>query len=192
MSLESEIQSARNPIEKARDVIADHSADLTLSKARKLFEAPFAKTLEELDQSVQDVLISLSLEEAGASSGKIIWGSAFNSYAALLQLVEAIRKPGPYKESAPSSYADEVMAAGNPLAASFAVFRKHKDMARNDAKSILELVHANALAGLSSDAREAVFTYAADRGVTWLEIAQQYDNAVDVVRSVKRPLYADL
>lgn len=192
MTLENDILSAKDPIDKARDVIAENSAELTPKKARKLFEAAFTKILDELEDYDREFLFEMALEESGATDDRILWGSAFNSYAALLALVKAIRKPGEFKEGTPSSYADEVMSAGNPLGAVFALFRKHKDMSRNDAKGILELAFSSSLVGLSNEAREAVFDYAADRGVSWLEVGQAYDNVIDVVRRIKRPLYADL
>lgn len=191
MTTESDILKSRNPVDKTRDLIGEISGDLTKKKAKRIFETPFTGVVNELDEDVRDTLFEAAIDEA-TPADHILWAGAFNSYAASLQLVEAIRKPGSFVEGSGSAYANEVLSGGNPISMVYALFRKNKDMSETEAKNLLELAHSTALIGLSNDARDAVFNYAVERGVSWFEVANQYDAVTDIVSRVKRPIYANL
>lgn len=192
MTTESDILKAKDPVDKTRDLLSEISSELTEKKARKIFELPFTKLVNELDDDdLLDSIFNAAVEESTVN-GKVMWAGAFNCFASILELIKLVRIKGSFKEGSGSSYADEVQAVGNPIAAVYSLFRKHKEMSEAEGKALLELGHHNALLGLSNVARDAVFGYASDRGVSWLEIASQYDAIMDIVRQAKRPIYEEL
>lgn len=190
MVSENDILKAKDPVDKARDLIAE-SGDLSRGKAKKLFELPFTGLVDEIDSETLSYVFDSAVEESTVND-RIMWNGAFNSYAATMNLIKVIRKPGDFVEGSGGSYAQEVMAAPNRMGMVYALLRKHKDMSASDVQSILEIAHSTALIGLSNAARDAVFLFATDRGVSWFEVATQYDTVIDIVQRVKRPLYEHL
>lgn len=191
---ETTVAEAKDPVDATRDLVAERSANLTEKSARKLFEAPYEKKgrLNDFDEETRELIFNTALEEGGTSKGKQLWGAAFNSYAALMELIAEIRKPGEFKETSGGQYAESIYESRSPIGAVFALLRKHKDMSDEDARGLLEQAHGTALAGLSTEARKALYNYAADRGVSKLEVANQYVNLADLASRVKRSLYPEL
>jgi hypothetical protein len=190
---ETTLAKAKDPVDATRDLIAERSEKLNKKSARKLFETAYDQRgkLSDFDEDVREVIFDTAIEEGGEQNGRPLWGAAFNSYAALQNLIKDIRIPGEFKEGTGGQYAEEVLNARNRVSAVFALFRKHKDMSDEDARSILELAHVTYLAGLSSEARKALYNYAADRGVSKLEVANQYVSLAELASKVKRNLYPE-
>lgn len=190
---ETTLAKAKDPVDATRDLVAERSSKLNKKSARKLFEAAYDQRgkLDDFDEDVREVIFETALEEAGEQNGQTLWGDAFNSYAALQKLIKDIRVPGEFKEGTGGQYAEEVFASRNRVGAAFSLLRKHKDMSDEDARSILELAHVTYLAGLSTEARKALYNYAADRGVSKLEVANQYVSLAELASKVKRNLYPE-
>jgi len=192
---ETTVAKAKDPVDATRDIVQERAGKLTEKSAKKLFELPYEQRgrLGDFDEETRELIFETAVNEAkDPKTGKLLWGSAFNSYAALLELVKVVRTPGEFKESSSGQYAEQVFNAPNRVGAVFAILRKHKDMGAEDARNLLELAHSTALIGLSTDARKAVFAYAADRGVSWLEVANIYSELADIIARVKRQLYPEL
>lgn len=191
---ETTLAKAKDPVDATRDLIAERSQKLNKKTARKLFETSYEQRgkLADFDEDVRQLIFDTALEEGGEQNGRPLWGAAFNSYAALMQLIQDIRVPGEFKEGSGGQYAEDVFNARNRVGAVFSLLRKHKDMSDEDARSILELAHVTYLAGLSTDARKALYAYAADRGVSKLEVGNQYVALAELVSKVKKNRYPEV
>lgn len=191
---ETTLAKAKDPVDATRDLIAERSEKLNKKTARRLFETSYEQRgkLADFDEDVRQLIFDTAIEEGGEQNGRPLWGGAFNSYAALMQLIQDIRTPGEFKEGSGGQYAEEVYKANNRVGAVFSLLRKHKDMSDEDARSILELAHVTYLAGLSTDARKALYAYAADRGVSKLEVGNQYATLAELVSKVKKNRYPEV
>lgn len=190
---ETTLAKAKDPVDATRDLIAERSEKLNKKTARKLFETAYEQRgkLADFDEDVRELIFDTAIEEGGEQNGRPLWGAAFNSYAALQKLIQDIRTPGEFKEGTGGQYAEDVFNARNRVGAVFSLLRKHKDMSDEDARSILELAHVTYLAGLSTEARKAIYAYASDRGVSKLEVGNQYVSLAELASKVKKNRYPE-
>jgi len=182
-------------VDTNRDEIDERADKLNRGTAKKLFEKPYAEhgRLENFTEEDKQLIFDLAIEEGGTSAnGKPFWAMAYNSYVSLMNLIEAIRVPGDYDEKIKSEHADTVANAMNRVGTVFALFRKYPNLGAEESRQLLEVAHSTALAGLSLEARKALYDYATDRGTNLLEIANEYVVVADLIMRVKRNPYPHL
>lgn len=189
------IRRANIFVDANRDEIDERAEKLNLGTAKKLFEKPYEEhgRLYDFTEDDKQLIFDLAIEEGGiAANGKPHWAMAYNSYVSLMNLIEKIRVPGEYDEKIRSEHADTVANAMNRVGTVFALFRKYPNMGAEETRQLLEVAHSTALAGLSLEARKALYDYAADRGTNPLEIANEYVTVADLIMRVKRNPYPHL
>lgn len=182
-------------VDANRDEIDERAAKLNRGTAKRLFEKPYAEhgRLDDFTDEDKQLIFDLAMEEGGFFDGdKPHWAMAYNSYVSLMNLIETIRIPGEYDEKIRSEHGDTVANAMNRVGTVFALFRKYPDMSDEEARQLLEVAHSTALAGLSLEARKALYNYASDRGTNPLEVANEYIAVADLIMRVKRNPYPHL
>lgn len=194
MSDESVIAKAKDMVDATRDLVFERLNELNLKTAKQLFETPYdlRGELQDFDKELKSILFETAVNESLDSSGKPIWGSAFNSYASLLELVRVIRTPGEFKGSPSGALVKEVEASSNRLASVFAIFRKNKNLTALESQQMLELAMSTSISGLSDVARKAVYEYAEEHSGEPFELINQYLELCDIVARVKRPFCTEL
>lgn len=194
MSDESVIAKAKDMVDATRDLVFERLNELNLKTAKQLFETPYdlRGELQDFDKELKSILFETAVNESLDSSGKPIWGSAFNSYASLLELVRVIRTPGEFKGSPSGALVKEVEDSSNRLASIFAIFRKNKNLTALESQQMLELAMSTSISGLSDVARKAVYEYAEEHSGEPFELINQYLELCDIVARVKRPFCTEL